>query len=127
VAGVEACQDLQKERYAVKRDTSIIQFRDPGSVQDPLTEIAREGARQILGAEIEAFVGRFAEERLPDGWWSPRGARASSRRLSEDRTHLPRPRHRKPLHRRRQRGRLRLPGEVLNLLENWLGCCPAGR
>jgi putative transposase len=71
VAGVEACQDLQKERYAMKEDTSIVQFRQPGSVEDPLTEIAREGARRMLAsaleAEIEAFVGQFAEERLPDG------------------------------------------------------------
>jgi len=71
VAGVEACQDLQKERYAVKQYTSIIQFRQPGSVEDPLTEIAREGARRMLAsaleAEVEAFVGQFAEERLPDG------------------------------------------------------------
>jgi putative transposase len=71
VAGVEACQDLQKERYAMKEDSSIVQFRQPGSVEDPLTEIAREGARRMLAsaleAEIEAFVGQFAEERLPDG------------------------------------------------------------
>jgi putative transposase len=71
VAGVEACQNLQKERYAVKDDTSIISFRQPDSVEDPLTEIAREGARRMLAtaleAEIEAFVGRFSEERLPDG------------------------------------------------------------
>ena len=71
VAGVEACQDLQKERYAMKEDSSIIQFRQPGSVEDPLTEIAREGARRMLAtaleAEVEAFVGQFAEDRLPDG------------------------------------------------------------
>ena len=55
----------------MKQDTSIIQLRQPGSVEDPLTEIAREGARRMLAsaleAEIEAFVGKFAEERLPDG------------------------------------------------------------
>ena len=71
MAGVEACQDLQKERYAVKQYTSIVRLRQPGSVEDPLTEIAREGARRMLAsaleAEIEAFVGKFAEERLPDG------------------------------------------------------------
>jgi len=71
VAGVEACQDLQKERYAVKQYTSIVRLRQPGSVEDPLTEIAREGARRMLAsaleAEVEAFVGKFAEERLPDG------------------------------------------------------------
>jgi putative transposase len=55
----------------VKQDTSIVQFRQPGSVEDPLTEIAREGARRMLAsaldAEIEAFLGQFTEERLPDG------------------------------------------------------------
>ncbi|HKP77859.1 MAG TPA: IS256 family transposase [Phenylobacterium sp.] len=55
----------------MKEDTSIVQFRQPGSVEDPLTEIAREGARRMLAtaleAEVEAFVGQFAEERLPDG------------------------------------------------------------
>ena len=52
-------------------DTSVIPLRQPGSVEDPLTEIAREGARRMLAtaleAEIEAFVGQFAAERLPDG------------------------------------------------------------
>jgi putative transposase len=55
----------------MKEDTSIVQFRQPGSVEDPLTEIAREGARRMLAtaleAEVDAFVGQFAEERLPDG------------------------------------------------------------
>ena len=52
----------------MKDDTSIIPLRQPGSVEDPLTEIAREGARRMLAtaleAEIEAFVGQFADERL---------------------------------------------------------------
>jgi len=55
----------------VKQYTSIVRLRQPGSVEDPLTEIAREGARRMLAsaleAEVEAFVGKFAEERLPDG------------------------------------------------------------
>jgi putative transposase len=55
----------------MKEDTSIIPLRQPGSVEDPLTEIAREGARRMLvtalEAEIEAFLDGFAEERLPDG------------------------------------------------------------
>lgn len=55
----------------MKEDTRIVQFRQLGSVEDPLTEIAREGARRMLAsaleAEIEAFVGQFSEERLPDG------------------------------------------------------------
>jgi len=55
----------------MKEDTSIIPLRQPGSVEDPLTEIAREGARRMLAtaldAEIGAFLDGFAEERLPDG------------------------------------------------------------
>jgi putative transposase len=55
----------------VKEDTSIVQFRQPGSAEDPLTEIAREGARRMLAsameAEIGAFLDAFVEERLPDG------------------------------------------------------------
>jgi putative transposase len=55
----------------MKDDTSIISLRQPGSVEDPLTEIAREGARRMLAtaleAEIEAFLDGFAEERLADG------------------------------------------------------------
>ncbi len=71
MAGVEACQNLPKERYAVKEDSSIISFRQPDSVEDPLTEIAREGARRMLAtaleAEVEAMLEEFAEERLADG------------------------------------------------------------
>ena len=55
----------------MKDDTSIILLRQPGSVEDPFTEIAREGARRMLvtalEAEIEAFLDGFAEERLADG------------------------------------------------------------
>jgi putative transposase len=55
----------------MKEATSIFQFRQPGSVEDPLTEIAREGARRMLAtaleAEVEAFLGQLGEERLPDG------------------------------------------------------------
>lgn len=52
-------------------DTTIAPLRQPGTILDPLTEIAREGARQILAAALKAgaasFVTQFAEERLPDG------------------------------------------------------------
>ena len=55
----------------MKDDTSVIPLRQPDSVEDPLTEIAREGARRMLAAalqaEVEAFVEKFCEERLPDG------------------------------------------------------------
>ena len=52
-------------------DTSIVALRQPGAVDDPLTEIAREGARRMLAsaleAEVEAFLDRHADERLSDG------------------------------------------------------------
>ena len=55
----------------MKDDTSILPLRQPGSVEDPLTEIAREGARRMLAtaleAEVETFLEGFMEERLPDG------------------------------------------------------------
>ena len=71
MAGVQACQNLPKERYAVTDDTTILPFHQPGSIIDPLTEIAREGARRMLMAALKAeaasFVARFGDELLPDG------------------------------------------------------------
>jgi transposase-like protein len=55
----------------MKDDTTITPLHQPGSIIDPLTEIAREGARQMLAAALKAeaasFVEQFADERLPDG------------------------------------------------------------
>jgi putative transposase len=52
-------------------DTTITPLHQPGSIIDPLTEIAREGARQMLmvalKAEAASFVAQCGEERLPDG------------------------------------------------------------
>ena len=52
-------------------DTTIILFRQPGSIIDPLTEIARDGARRMLmaalKAEADGFVARFSEDLLADG------------------------------------------------------------
>ncbi|CUH99174.1 IS256 family transposase [Leisingera aquaemixtae] len=52
-------------------NTDIIALRQPESVDDPLTEIARDGARRMLAAalraEADAFVAQHAEEVLPDG------------------------------------------------------------
>ena len=51
--------------------TRILPFRQGGEVDDPLTALAREGARRILAealaAEADAFVAAFAEARLEDG------------------------------------------------------------
>ena len=52
-------------------DTTIISFRQPGSIIDPLTEIARDGARRMLmaalKAEADSFVAQFSEDLLADG------------------------------------------------------------
>jgi putative transposase len=53
------------------RDTTVIPFRQPDAIDDPLTEIAREGARrmlaQVLMAEADAFVAQWKDLKLPDG------------------------------------------------------------
>jgi putative transposase len=71
VAGVQTCQNLPKERYALDDDITIIPLHQPGSIIDPLTEIAREGAGRMLMAALKAesasFVALFGEELLPDG------------------------------------------------------------
>jgi len=55
----------------MKDDTTIIPLRQSESTDDPLTELAREGARRMLGealvAEADAFVASFVEARLADG------------------------------------------------------------
>ena len=51
----------------MKDDTTILPFRQSERIDDPLTEIAREGARRMLAealvAEADAFVAGFSEER----------------------------------------------------------------
>jgi len=55
----------------MENDIMIIPLQQPGSILDPLTEIAREGARQMLAAALRAeassFVAKFSDELLPDG------------------------------------------------------------
>jgi transposase-like protein len=55
----------------MKEDTTVIPFRHADSIDDPLTEIAREGARRMLAealkAEADAFVASFADDVLVDG------------------------------------------------------------
>jgi putative transposase len=55
----------------MSRDTTVIPFRQPEAVDDPLTEVAREGARrmlaQVLIAEADAFVAQRKDLKLPDG------------------------------------------------------------
>src|SRR3974390_3318607 len=55
----------------MSRDISVIALRQPDVIDDPLTELAREGARRILGqvliAEADAFVALWKDLKLPDG------------------------------------------------------------
>ena len=55
----------------MSRDTTVIPFRQPDAIDDPLSEVAREGARrmlaQVLIAEADAFVAKWKDMRLPDG------------------------------------------------------------
>jgi putative transposase len=53
------------------RDTTVIAFRQPEAIDDPMTEVAREGARrmlaQVLIAEAASFIAMWKDLRLPDG------------------------------------------------------------
>src|SRR5471030_3059911 len=53
------------------RDPTVLRLRQPDAIDDPLSELAREGARRILAqaliAEADAFVALWKDERLPDG------------------------------------------------------------
>ena len=55
----------------MSRDTTVIAFRQPEAIDDPLSELAREGARrmlaQVLIAEADAFVALWKDLKLPDG------------------------------------------------------------
>ncbi len=53
------------------KGTTVVRFRQPDAIDDPLTELAREGARRILAqalvAEADAFVALWKDAKLPDG------------------------------------------------------------
>src|SRR3981189_1186541 len=55
----------------MSRDTTVIAFRQPEAMSDPLSELAREGPRrmlaQVLIAEADAFVALWKDLKLPDG------------------------------------------------------------
>ena len=55
----------------MSRDSTVIPFRQPDAIDDPLTELAREGARRMLAqgliAEADAFVAMWKDLKLPDG------------------------------------------------------------
>jgi putative transposase len=55
----------------MKSDITILPFPQSETIVDPLTELAREGARRMLAealkAEADAFVASFSDEKLDDG------------------------------------------------------------
>ena len=52
-------------------DATIIDFTGRDEVTDPLTDLLRKGARELLQtaveAELDAFLALFAESRTSDG------------------------------------------------------------
>ena len=52
-------------------NSSVVPFRQPDTVDDPLTAVLRDGARRLLAqaveAEAEAFLAAMREMQLPDG------------------------------------------------------------
>jgi len=55
----------------MSRDTTVIPLRQPDAIDDPLTELAREGVRRILAqvliAEADALVAGWKDLKLSDG------------------------------------------------------------
>jgi transposase-like protein len=66
----DASTSPPKERYAVT-DDNVIKLVQPGSFEDPLTEVLRNGARALLAqaveAEVAAFLGRHGDLRTGEG------------------------------------------------------------
>ena len=50
---------------------NVVEFKKPAGVDDPVTEVLRQGARQLLDqaieAEVEAFMAMFARLPLASG------------------------------------------------------------
>src|SRR5665811_418991 len=70
-AGVEPARTSQGERYAMNENSSVVRLRLPDEIDDPLTNILRNGARRLLTQavemEAEAFLATMKDLRLPDG------------------------------------------------------------
>jgi hypothetical protein len=51
--------------------TNVIRFRQPAAIDDPLTDLLRAGARQLLAQaieiEAETFLASMRDLKLPDG------------------------------------------------------------
>jgi transposase-like protein len=55
----------------MKENSSVVRFRQPDEIDDPLTSILRSGARQLLTQAVEveaaAFLAAMKDLKLPDG------------------------------------------------------------
>src|SRR6188508_1750182 len=55
----------------MSRDTTVVRLRQPDVIDDPLSELAREGARrmlaQVLIVEADCFVAMWNDLKLADG------------------------------------------------------------
>ena len=69
-------QACPKERYAASRDTTVIAFRQREAVDDPLSELAREGGRRMLAQVLIAEANLCRHGRTCIAGW-PRPHRAS--------------------------------------------------
>jgi len=70
VGVVDASTSPSKERYAVSNDT-VIKLIQPGTFNDQLTDVLRNGARALLAQAVEAevadFLGTHADLKTEDG------------------------------------------------------------
>jgi hypothetical protein len=76
----------------MSRDTTVIAFRQPEAIDDPMTEVvAREGARrmlaQVLIAEADSFVAVWKDLKLSDG--RDRVVRHGHGRIAQSRPSVP--------------------------------------
>ena len=47
----------------MQQSTNVVRLRQPDDVDDPLTEVLRAGARQLLAQAVELEVEAFLAER----------------------------------------------------------------
>src|SRR2546430_2943649 len=70
-AGLDPARTSQGERYAMNETSNIVALRQPDDVDDPLTNILRAGARQLLAQaveiEVETFLATVKDLKLADG------------------------------------------------------------
>jgi putative transposase len=64
-------ETLEEERYVMNETTNAVRLRQPDAIDDPLTEILRAGALQLLAQtieiEAEAYLASMRDLKLPDG------------------------------------------------------------